>query len=234
MIVGGVHWTSLLDYPGYIAAIVFTAGCNLRCGFCHNPDLVLPRRVEQASRTLDDAFFEELISRIGFLDAVVISGGEPTLQRDLEDVLRRIKRHGLHTKLDTNGTRPELLERLLLDGVLDFVAMDVKAPPSAYARICGVPVDLTAIERSMAVIRRLAPNYEFRTTASPGLSDNDLLAIARWLPEGRAYWLQRFRVPPHRTLVDQRCVDQAGLSDEELLEVWRAVAHRFEEGGVRG
>ena len=171
MIVGGVQWTTLLDYPDRIAATVFTAGCNFRCPFCHNPELVLPDLVSDASSSLNESFFSELATRRGFLDAVVVSGGEPTIQTDLLQILGRIKDLGYSIKLDTNGTQPDLIQGALESELLDFIAMDIKAPLHAYDRMSGVPVDVRTIERSISMIMQLAPQYEFRTTAGPGLSE---------------------------------------------------------------
>ena len=234
MIVGGVQWTTLLDYPDRIAATVFTAGCNFRCPFCHNPELVLPELVWQSSAELDESFFTELETRKGFLDAIVISGGEPTLQPDLQEVLARIKGLGYLIKLDTNGSRPDLIQGVLESGWVDFVAMDIKAPPDAYDELSGSSVDISAIEASMATIARLAPRYEFRTTAAPGLSQNDLVRIGDWIENGQGYWLQKFQVPADKALVDEGYRDKAALKKHDLEAIWDRLRDRFDSGGVRG
>lgn len=234
MIVGGIQWMTLLDYPDRIAATVFTAGCNFRCPFCHNPELVLPDLVSDASSSLTESFFSELEDRREFLDAVVVSGGEPTLQADLLQILGRIKSLGYLIKLDTNGTRPDLIQDALEGGLVDFVAMDIKAPLHAYDRMSGVSVDIGTIERSISVIMRLAEQYEFRTTAGPGLSVDDLLQIGHWLKGSRAYWLQAFQVPVDKDLVDEGCREMAALSRNDLEAVWHQLRDRFTVGGVRG
>lgn len=234
MIIGGIQWTTLLDYPGHMAAVVFAAGCNFRCPFCHNPELVLPELVSQMDTSLDESFFTELEERRGFLDAVVISGGEPTLQPDLPQVLARIKDLGYLIKLDTNGAQSALLQQAIEDELVDFVAMDIKAPPNVYDELSGVSVDVATIEGSIAIIKRLAPRYEFRTTAAPGLSRDDLIQIGDWIESGREYWLQEFRVPVGKQLVDEGYRDKAALRKDDLEAVWDRLRDRFDSGGVRG
>lgn len=233
MIIGGIQWMTLLDYPDHMAATLFTAGCNFRCPFCHNPELVLPDLVSDVSSPLDESFFSELHARRGFLDAVVITGGEPTLQTDLLQILGRIKELGYLVKLDTNGTRPDLIQRALENGLADFIAMDIKAPPDAYNRMSGVSVDIATIKESISVIMRFAPQYEFRTTAGPGLSVDDLLKIGRWLEGSRAYWLQTFQIPIEKRLVDESCREMAALRSSDLEAIWRQLRDRFDVGGVR-
>jgi len=234
MIIGGIQWTTLLDYPGHMAAVVFAAGCNFRCPFCHNPELVLPELVSQMDTSLDESFFTELEERRGFLDAVVISGGEPTLQPDLPQVLARIKDLGYLIKLDTNGAQSALLQQAIEDELVDFVAMDIKAPPNVYDELSGVSVDVATIEGSIAIIKRLAPRYEFRTTVAPGLSRDDLIQIGDWIESGRGYWLQEFRVPVGKKLVDEGYRDKAALNKDDLEAVWDRLRDRFDSGGVRG
>jgi pyruvate formate lyase activating enzyme len=234
MWIGGIQWTTLLDYPGRVATTVFTAGCNFRCPFCHNPELVLPERVSAVRRVLDPGFFSELGDRRGFLDGVVISGGEPTVQPDLPDTCAQIKALGYLVKLDTNGTMPEVLASLLRDGLVDYVAMDIKAPLDAYSRMAGTAVQRETIERSIDLIRSEAAAYEFRTTVAPGLSGDDLMRIADDLDGARAYWLQRFTIPENKGLVDGTCLDVSSMERSDLESVWHRLRDRFESGGVRG
>jgi len=234
MIVGGVQWMTLLDYPDHLAATVFTAGCNFRCPFCHNPELVLPELVSQSSAELDESFFTELEARKDFLDAIVISGGEPTLQPDLREVLAWVRDLGYLIKLDTNGSRPDLIHHILESGLVDFVAMDIKAPPDAYDELSGSSVDITAIEASMATIARLAPRYEFRTTVAPGLSQDDLIRIGDWIESGQGYWLQEYQAPVAKALVDESYRDKTALTTDSLEAVWGRLRDRFDAGGVRG
>ena len=224
---------SLLDYPDRIAATLFTPGCTLRCPFCHNPDLVIPDLVEQVRPLDSDALLARLGERVGFLDGVVITGGEPTLQADLAAFVARVKKLGFLVKLDTNGTRPAVLEDLLKRGLVDFVAMDIKAPRARYAEFCGVPVDLRVIETSIARLRAASIDVEFRTTVAPGLHAEDLLEAAAWIDGADAYWLQAFRSPEEKGLVDPAWAAREALGAEALRAVWRAIASRFRTGGVR-
>ena len=233
MIVGGVQWTTLLDYPDRIAATVFAAGCNFRCPFCHNPDLVLPDLVAQTGKPLDEMFFDELGRRRGFLDALVISGGEPTLQPDLLEILDRAKQMGLLTKLDTNGTAPDVIRDALTRGLLDFIAMDIKAPREKYVLLAGAPVDHRVIEQSVSIIIASDVQAEFRTTVAPGLTQDDLHQIANWIGGTQAYWLQEFQVPACKHLVDDRWRDKPALSASALHSVWQQLREQFRGGGVR-
>lgn len=234
MIIGGLQWTTLLDYPDHIAATLFTAGCGFRCPFCHNAELVLPELVAEAGTTLGESFFDELADRHGFLDAVVISGGEPTLQSDLLSVLKRIKDLGYLVKLDTNGVCPDVLQQALEGELVDYVAMDIKAPLNAYDRLSGVPTDRTSIQRSVSLIQRLARQYEFRTTVAPGLIEDDLMQIGEWLSGSSAYWLQMFRAPSEKRIVNETWRDLPALDKNDLEAIWEKLRDRMERGGVRG
>lgn len=233
MRVGAFSPLSLSDDPGRVSALVFVVGCNLRCPFCHNHELVLPELAPQGPTLAADAVLAKLRERNGFLDGVVVSGGEPTLQPDLGSFLAAVREAGLRTKLDTNGSRPEVLGALLARGLLDYVAMDVKAPPSRYAEYAGVAVDVGAIEASMRTIRESGIDYEFRTTVAPGLGEADLVEIAEWILGARRYMLQPFRVPPEKRLVDPAWESRAALSVDELRQAWRAIGSRVAAGGVR-
>lgn len=229
MIIGGIQWLTLLDYPDKVAATLFTAGCNFRCPFCHNPELVIPELI--TGEALEERFFDDIKERFGFLDAIVISGGEPTLQSDLLDVLERIKEIGYLVKLDTNGSRPDIVEKAIKSGLLDYIAMDVKAP--MYDQIAGVPVDINLIRESISLIRQSGKQYEFRTTAAPGLSRDDLLLISNWVGGSRSYWLQEFRAQPDRQLVDESCLAAETLKRDDLEVIWEQIRDRFDDGGVR-
>lgn len=194
--------SSLIDYPGRIAAVLFTNGCNLRCPMCHNGDLVCQT---ESLPSLDvDEIMAFLARRAGRLTGVVITGGEPTLHPRLPDFIAQVRQLGYAIKLDTNGTRPERVSALLDRGLVDDVAMDVKAPPDKYATLAGVrDFDPTTIAQSMALISAAPVRAEFRTTVVPGLlTADDIEAVARWIaqvcnrggtrPEFR-YVLQQFR-----------------------------------------
>jgi pyruvate formate lyase activating enzyme len=164
MRIGGFVKSSLIDYPGKVAAVVFTQGCNFRCPYCHNPDLVYPERFGEL---LDiEQIFDFLQRRRGLLDGVVFCGGEPTIQEDLPEAILRVRALGYAVKVDTNGSNPEMLAEVL--PYVDYVAMDIKAPFGPdYSRACGVEVDDYEIRRSMLLIRASGVDYEFRTTCHP-------------------------------------------------------------------
>lgn len=190
MRLGGLLRTSFSDFPGRVAAVAFTRGCNFRCPYCHNPELIHVRGEDPV--TLDE-LFELLLRRRGKLDGVVFTGGEPTLQADLADVMAQVKGLGFETKLDTNGSRPGALEILLEQGLVDFVAMDIKAPLERYAAIASAPVDTDAIARSVRLLLDSAVEVEFRTTVvEPLIGIPDLLTIGELVRGTRRYVLQPF------------------------------------------
>ncbi len=193
MILGGLQKLTLIDYPGHIAATVFTVGCNFRCPFCHNPELVSTSHSAQHTSFFEDEFFNLLKNRSGKLEGVCITGGEPTLQPDIIDFIRKIKNLGFKVKLDTNGTRPDVLRLLYKDNLLDYVAMDIKNTPENYAKTVNTKVDTERIKLSVELIRNSGVDYEFRTTAVPGLhSEKDFEKIGEWLSGAKKYVLQAF------------------------------------------
>lgn len=193
MVLGGLQRLTLIDYPGHIAATVFTVGCNFRCPFCHNPELVMSNVKCQISNVLEDDFFRLLKERRGKLEGVCITGGEPTLQPDLIEFIRKIKEMGYKVKLDTNGMRPDVLRRLYKEKMLDFVAMDIKSDLENYAKTTNSKVDEERIKLSVDLIRNSGIDYEFRTTVVPGLhKEEDFLKIGKWLSGAKKYTLQAF------------------------------------------
>jgi len=173
--------TSLIDYPERIATVLFTGGCNFRCPPCHNAPLVL--HPDEQPAVPEAEVWSFLSRRAGRVDGVVLTGGEPTLQADLLPFLRSLRAQGLAVKLDTNGYRPDVLAAALAEGLLDYVAMDVKAPPEKYALLAGRPeVEVERVERSIALLQGSGIACEFRTTVVPGLLDEaDIEALVRWL-----------------------------------------------------
>jgi pyruvate formate lyase activating enzyme len=202
MLIGGLQKFSLLDYPGHIAAIVFTQGCNFRCQFCYNPMLVWPTRegrlkntaeADQNSRPLvsEGDFFDFLNSRTSKLDGVVISGGEPTLQPDLPEFIKKIKELGFKGKLDTNGTNPVMLKKIISAELLDYIAMDIKAPAEKYAAVTGSKIKLSKIEESIKIIRESSLPYEFRSTIVPGLhTAEDIKKMGEMIKGADKWYLQ--------------------------------------------
>jgi len=193
VIIGGLEKFSLCDFPGQTAAVVFTRGCNFRCGYCHNRDLISSRR-SPATDLDEDAVMRFLEKRRGILSGVVICGGEPTLQADLIPFLELLRRMGFRNKLDTNGSRPEQLRAALEGNLLDFVAMDIKAPWAKYDHICGTAILVDDVRRSMNLILESGIPYEFRTTWSASLfPESELRRIRDQLPEGAVHKIQKLQ-----------------------------------------
>ena len=218
--IAGLQKMTLLDFPGRVACTVFLAGCNYRCPFCHNAELF-----GKATQPLMEKaeFLRFLENRKGLLDGVCVSGGEPTLTPDLEDLLRSIKALGYAVKLDTNGSRPAVLKRLVQEGLVDYVAMDVKNSPTAYAETVGLEdADLAAVEESLRFLLADNVDYELRTTLVQQLHDDAKIdEMGRWLCDlaapgkARRLFLQSF--------VDRDTVAFSGLSapEKEQLSAWR-------------
>ncbi|MFA5163564.1 MAG: anaerobic ribonucleoside-triphosphate reductase activating protein [Patescibacteria group bacterium] len=193
MIIGGLEKLSLLDYPEHLAAIIFTQGCNFRCHFCYNPQLVLPNK-EKGPALEESDLFLFLKSRQGKLEGVVITGGEPTLHPDLPEFIKTVKDLGYLVKLDSNGTNPEVLERLIKDGLLDYIAMDLKAPLEKYSASVGVAVNCNNIKKSVKIIMASGLPYEFRTTLVPGLIEaSDIPAMGQLIKGASKWYLQSFK-----------------------------------------
>ena len=189
MDIAGLQKTTLLDYPGHIACTVFLPGCNLRCPFCHNASLVLRPQTMMPQEELM-AFLQ---TRRRKLDGVCITGGEPTLHKDLPQLMKSINDLGFLVKLDTNGTRPDVLKGILEEGLADYVAMDIKNSPEKYAETCGGPDVLDAVRESVKLLEDSAVEHEFRTTVlHPYHPPADLAAIGQWLRGTRHYYIQAF------------------------------------------
>ena len=220
MIIGGLQKSSLLDYPGKICAIVFTMGCPLRCRYCHNPSLVLPNHFP--APIPEWQVLEFLETRRTKLEGVTISGGEPTMQKDLADFMATVKGMGFSVKLDTTGVNPEVLRAVVMDGLADYIAMDVKAPFARYQEVCGVPVDANAVRKSIDIIRDSGIDYEFRTTVVKGqLSESDIVEIAKSIGGAKRYFLQRFRSD---VTLDPRFRKMRTYSDAEFEQIRQSAA----------
>lgn len=201
MIIGGLEKLSLIDFPGHLAAIVFTKSCNFRCHFCYNPMLVfaegeneLKNIDEGPSLIPEEDLFLFLKDRIGKLDGLVISGGEPTLQPDLKDFIIKVREIGYKIKLDTNGTNPEKTADLIEDGLLDYVAMDLKAPLNKYEKVIGLKTDIKKIKKSIDLLIKGNIPYEFRTTLVPALLDEkDVLEMSQDIAGAKLWYLQKFK-----------------------------------------
>ena len=218
MRIAGLEKLSTVDYPGKPAAVIFTAGCNYRCFYCHNLAICgNPPLIDE------EEVFRYLGKRIPLLEGVVITGGEPTLQEDLVHVMRRIRGLGLAVKLDTNGSRPEILEPLLTERLADYVAMDLKAPLPLYPKICGCTAD--GIAESMSLLAASEIPYEFRTTVWPGMTEDILFEMRGLLPAGSRWYLQKCRE-------NGKCGDGAG--GDELEKLTRLLTVPDLDIGLRG
>jgi len=191
MIVSGLQKLTLLDFPGKTACIIFTRDCNFRCPFCHNADLV----IGDAAPLDNEEIFAYLDKRKKLLDGVVITGGEPLMQKDIADFIRRVKSFGYAVKLDTNGTYPDRLKALLDEGLVDYVAMDIKNGEEQYLKTAGIANEalLARVKESIAIIMASGVSYEFRTTVVKGLHTKESLLSAFAMIQGaERYFLQGF------------------------------------------
>ena len=187
----GLQKLAMVDFPGKLAATVFTGGCNLRCPFCHNAPLVT--HLEEAEHFSEEEILDFLRRRQGLLDGVVLSGGEPLLHDGVGAFLRKVRALGFAVKLDTNGTNPDMLEALAQEGLLDYAAMDIKNSPDRYAETCGGVDLLGPVKRSAALLMAGAVDYEFRTTVcAPLHTPEEMAGIGRWLKGAKRYFLQPF------------------------------------------
>lgn len=191
MLLLGLQKLTLLDFPGKMACTVFTGGCDFRCPFCHNASLV--RDVADCVKLSEQEFFDFLNKRKGILQGVCITGGEPTLQPDLKDFIIKIRDMGYSVKLDTNGNNPNVLKELIDEGLLDYIAMDIKNSQSKYSLTAGVDVKLENIIQSIELLKQEKVDYEFRTTVVKELhEESDFHNIGAWLKGARRYFLQGF------------------------------------------
>lgn len=230
MNIAGLQKTSLIDYPNKIAAVIFTYGCNFRCGFCYNFELVKPNL--KYKKISEKEVFQFFRKRKNILDAVVITGGEPTLQHDLIPFIRKIKKLGFLIKLDTNGSNPEIIQKLLNDKLVDYVAMDIKGPLDKYQKITNTKIDLKKIEKSVEIIKNSKIDYEFRTTIVPTyLDEDDFKKIGEWIKGAKAYYLQQFR--PQKTL-DKKLKIISPYSEQNLRTFANIMKKSVHEVKIRG
>ena len=226
MKIHGLSKTTLLDYPGHLACTVFTGHCNFRCPFCHNGELVLCPDSEPGIPEED--FFDFLESRKKRLEGVAITGGEPTVNADIIDFIKKIKDRDLLVKLDSNGTRPDIFKYLIENSLVDYVAMDIKSSKEGYPAACGLKsMDLAPIEESVSILMNSGIEYEFRTTVMKELhSEKEFRGIAEWIKGCSAYYLQSYR--PSETLLSHMMDDDfkaafktsfTAYTNEELKEI---------------
>jgi len=232
MEIGGLQKVTLIDYPGKIACTVFVVGCNFRCPFCYSSELVIPEKIENQPRIKEADFFDFLKERQGLLEGVVICGGEPTINKDLPAFIKKIKKYNYLVKLDTNGSNPSMLAKLIKAKLIDYVAMDIKAPQKKYCEAAGRKVNVLDIEKSINILKNSKIEYEFRTTVVPGLLEKkDIIEIAKWIGPGGKYFLQNFR--PEKTL-NPAFEKIRPYKDDYLLEIKKAIEPFFDICKIRG
>ncbi len=234
MLIGGIQKSSLIDYKGKIAAVVFLQGCNFSCPYCHNPELVLGG---QNNSIYKEDVLSFLKTRVNKLDGVVISGGEPTLHNDLEEFIQQIKSLGFKVKLDTNGTNPKILFSLIENSLIDYVAMDIKSSLDEYKTVTRKDVDIKKIETSREIILNSNIDYEFRTTVVKNLlTFNSFVKINNEFDKLRGsnkikrYYLQKFQKSKH---VDESYINAQTFDDETLDKVVELFKNSVETVCVR-
>ncbi|MBE6706159.1 MAG: anaerobic ribonucleoside-triphosphate reductase activating protein [Ruminococcaceae bacterium] len=228
MQIKGLQKTTLLDYPGKVACTLFTGGCNFRCPFCHNASLVLsPNDVTDIS---EEEFFKFLEKRVGVLDGVCITGGEPLLQHDIIPFMEKIHALGFAIKLDTNGSRPKLLREIVELGLVDHIAMDIKNAPEKYPLTAGTDLDFDTIKKSIDFIMNCGVSYEFRTTVVKELhSLDDMASIGRLISGAQNYYLQSFKDSG-----DLICPEYSAHSEETMHDMLSAVKPYVKNAELRG
>lgn len=233
MNIGGFQKLTLLDYPGKLATTVFTVGCSFRCPFCHNPELVLGTSRGLSKGSFGEAeFIKFLKKRKGKLEGVCITGGEPTIQAGLVDFIKKIRKLGYLVKLDTNGTRPDVLKKVIDEKLVDFIAMDIKNQLKKYGKTTNTRSDLERIKLSVDLIMNSRLPYEFRTTAVPGIhTEKDFLAIAKWIKGADSYWLQRYR---ETKILDPKLKKKTKGKKLDLDKIMSQISKNFGKIGIRG
>lgn len=233
MLLSGIQKFTLLDFPGKIACILFTGGCNYRCGFCHNPEFVLPEELAKLRKNFipEEAALNFLKKRRGMLDGVVISGGEPTIMPDLESFIRKVRDLGFAVKLDSNGNRPEALRSLIGKGLVDYVAMDFKTSLPGYHALVGNGADEMKLRESIELLKEGAAEYEFRTTLIREVHTREILeAMRETLSGAKRLYLQTFR---NGITLDPAFKDFHGFDPDETREIAKLFSESVEEVFIR-
>lgn len=227
MRIGGFEKNTLIDYPGKIACIIYTIGCNFRCPYCHNPELVDETADEIALSTVWK-FLEE---RKKLLDGVVITGGEPTLHEDLLEFIKQVKGMGYMVKLDSNGTRPAILKKLIQEKLIDYIAMDIKAPLEMYTYTVGRPVLPETLRTSIQLIMTSGIPYEFRTTVVKSLlAPEDFDLIGKEIRGAKTYYLQKFY---GGKILNPQFRNKVTYTNEDLYELKKIMRQYVEYCGIR-
>jgi pyruvate formate lyase activating enzyme len=228
MRIGGIVKSSLIDYPGKVAAVIFTQGCNFRCPYCHNPELVNPEHFNKPIPEKEILSFLEM--RRGLIDGVVITGGEPLLQPEIKDFIKEVKEMGYSVKLDTNGSNPQRLEELLSEGILDYIAMDIKSPIGKYSSVVRAEVDTDHIRKTLMLITKSGLPYEVRTTLFWGLTMDDVL---RMMGELNAFGIENYylQMAVYKKTYDIKSFDKTLVVDVPML--FENLRENFKQYGFR-
>lgn len=231
MLFGGLQKTTLVDYPGKVAATVFTIGCNFRCPYCHNPELVLPELSKKQPKIPEKDFFNFLKEKKGLLEGVTICGGEPCINKDLPQFCQKIKKLGYLVKLDTNGSNPGMLEGLIKEKLIDYVAMDIKAPKEKYHLFTQGIDFISQIEKSIQILKNNQIDYEFRTTLIPEvLEERDILNIVEWIKPTPRFFLQRFK---NDKVLDKEFKNIQAWSEQRTRALLKKIKPYFSECNIR-
>lgn len=224
---------TLVDYPGHVACTVFLSGCNFRCPFCYSKELVLKEEIDIHPALSEEYFFSFLEGKKGLLEGCVICGGEPTVNGDeLVDFIRKIKKMGFLVKLDTNGSNPEVIKKLAKENLLDYIAMDIKAPLAKYNKAIGADIDIGKIKDSIGFIKDSGIDYEFRTTVVPGIhSPEDIVLLAKEISPAKKYFLQSFR--GEKGAIDPGFNGVKPYDDRTMEEIGKEISKYFKAFKIR-
>lgn len=229
MLIKGLQKLTLIDYPKHAAATIFLYGCNFSCPYCHNPELVDKNEAKKAETYSEKEILNFLKERKEFIDGVCISGGEPTLNKNLMSFLSKIKRMKYEIKIDTNGTNPKILKQLIKKKLVDYIAMDVKAPLEKYEEITKTKMNIENIKKSIDIVKKFK-NHEFRTTITPELNEQDIVKIAEMINGAKEYYLQQF--------IPSKCLNKSynkksKTSIEYLQQIKSKIHSYFEKCEIR-
>ncbi len=225
MKIAGLVPFTMQDFPKHMACVVFTPGCNMSCHYCHNPSLLCQQ--SGGEKHDEESILRFLHSRQGKLNGVVISGGEPTLQNGLAEFIRNVRDVGMAIKLDTNGTHPEVVRDLIDQGLLDYVAMDLKGPEDRYTEICGGLVDTDAVQECAALLMENRVPYEFRTTFTPLLSQDDVMRMGNSIQGAKSWFLQQYRPGNGTSSLVNRPIAAAPHSNAVVRQTQQMAAAHF-------
>lgn len=232
MLIGGLQKVTLIDYPGKVAATVFLTGCNFRCPFCYSKELVLPEEIKKQPVISEKDFFDFLKERKDLLQGVVLCGGEPTISEDLPEFCEKIKEMGYLVKLDTNGSNSKMIKKLIKERLIDYVAMDIKAPKEKYDFYSGKKADIKKIKKSVDILKQGKIDFEFRTTVAPGLKKQDILEIADWIGGKKvSYFLQEFN--SQKPVLNPEILKLPTLKQEDIEKIIETIKPKFQTCRLR-